>query len=293
MAQDLANHGLEPPFEPTEGARREYILRRVRGAPVPPPCALDRGEKPYDLIASWILSSSVPWGRELLVDLRSLLQEELSDARRGVADATKCWELGGLLALAARVRDGECGRIVSSFVAGSGSEPLSPDFVAMQGTDCLYEDFASLMFRVIDMTSPPNDVALFEAGIPLVSTARHAAALLTYLARRDPSRAEKAALEVAKRCHVEQDQNALTHTIRVLREACWGREDGRTLLQLRDLFISEYRELREFVASAVLTTFPSYLGKLRALELREAACSSPAVERVGSGACVWLRLAAG
>jgi hypothetical protein len=248
------------PFDPgNDESRRDYILRRVRGVPVPPYPSLSRGEAPYDLIASWILSGSVPWAKTMQHDLHYLLKKSLNNIDASTTNLT-FWELGGLLALAARVRDRESGKTVASFMAGDCGKP------------------------------PEGDVSLFEAGIKMVPGVGERTLFFTGLARRNPTRAKVLAPEIIKHCHKESDQNAVVYLIRLLREACWVKDDIKTLTGIRDMFMHESRELREFVADALAAVFTTWNGKLYARELREASLPSPEFRaRANPGVCYWLK----
>jgi hypothetical protein len=281
---------FQPPFDPeNDKSRRDYILRRVRGVPVPPYPALSRGETPYDLIASWILSGSVPWAKTMQHDLYYLLKKSLNNIDSSATNLT-FWELGGLLALAARVRDRESGKIVASFMAGDCGNLLSGAFMSVFDKDGLYGKIGELMFKIIDMTSPEGDVSLFEAGIKMALGVGERASFFTGLARRNPTRAKMLAPEIIKHCHKESDKNAVVYFIRLLREACWVKDDIKTLTGIRDMFMHESRELREFVADALEAVFTTWNGKLYSRELREASLPSPEFRaRANPGVCYWLK----
>ncbi|UCH95498.1 MAG: hypothetical protein JSV88_01260 [Candidatus Aminicenantes bacterium] len=288
MTSKVRKQTLQPPFEPeNEDSRRQYILRRVRGVPVPPYPALSRGETPYDLIASWIQNSSIPWAKSMRDDLHYLLRESLSNINKSMSEV-EFWELGGLLALAARLRDKECGKIVASFMAGSSSESLSGNFMSIFDKDGLYCKVGELMFKVIDMTSPEGDQALFEAGIKVALSASEGASLLSGLARRNPLRAKEIAPAIIKHTYKESNQKALVYIIRLLREACWVKDDIMTLTKVRDMFFQKSPEFREFVADALVTIFPTWDGNLYARELREKSLSSPEFRnRANRGTLSW------
>jgi hypothetical protein len=288
MTSKVKKKTLQPPFDPeSEDSRRQYILRRVRGVPVPPYPALSRGEAPYDLIASWIRDRSIPWAKAMRDDLHYLLRQSLSHINESISEVG-CWELSGLLALAARLRDKECGKIAASFMAGSSSENLSGNFTSIFDKNGLYGKIGKMMFKVIDMTSPKGDQALFEAGIKVALSAGEGASLLPGLARRNPLRAKEIAPAIIKHSYNESNQKALVYIIRLLREACWAKDDIMTLTEIRDMFMKELREFREFVADALVTIFPTWNGKLYARELREASLSSPEFRnRANPGVCYW------
>jgi len=288
MTSKINKKTLQPPFEAgSEESRRQYILRRVRGVPVPPYPALSRGEAPYDLIASWIQDSSISWAKAMRDDLHFLLRKSLNHINESISEV-ESWELGGLLALAARLRDKECGKIAASFMADSSSENLSSNFMSIFDKDGLYGKVGELMFKVIDMTSPKGDQALFEAGIKVALSAGEGASLLSGLARRSPLRAKEIAPGIIKHSYNESNQKALVYIIRLLREACWAKDDIMTLTKVRDMFMNEFPKYREFVANALVTIFPTWNGKLYARELREASLSSREFRnRANPGVCYW------
>lgn len=292
MTSKVSKQDFQPPFELDESSRRKYILRRVRGVPVPPYPSLSRGETPYDLIAAWILDSSVPWAKDMRNDLHYLLQESLDKINPSM-DNTEFWELGGLLALAARLRDKKSRKIAASFMAGSGGELLSNRFMSIFDRDGLYDKVGTLMYKVLDMTLPASDTALFEAGIKVALSSCEAASLLSTVARRNPSKAKGLAPEIIKHCYNELDQDTLVYVIRLLREAFWAKDNNKSLTGIRDMFMKERREFREYAADALEIVFPNWYGKLYARELREARLAgSEFRERANPDLCHWQRDAA-
>jgi hypothetical protein len=225
-------------------------------------------------------------------DLHDLLQESLEKIDPSM-NYTEFRELGGLLALAARLKDKKSGEIAASFMAGNGDERLSTRFLAIFDKDGLYDKIGILMYRSIDMALPTKNIDLFEAGITLAMRTCEAATLLSAVARRSASKAKSLAPGIISHCYKESDLDTLVYIIRLLREVCWAKDNNKSLKGVQDMFIKEHREFREFVAHALEKVFPGYSGKLYAIELREGRpTSSVSRNRATPGIFNWQRDAA-
>ena len=277
-------------FATDPSPRRKYLLLRVGGSPVPPSPALSRDEESYDLVASWILSDASPWGEDLKNDVQELLKEFLDKSRGRLSDR-EAWQLGGLLCLASRIRDVECGETVLNFMMGTGGHGLSSQFLEVAELDGLYDRVGRLMFRLLDLTDVAGAVNLFEAGVRLAQNPRDAAECFTFLARRDRARAETMLVHVVNLCHKSNDSDTLDFVIRIAAEALWAGDVQQTAKALRDMFIAKDTALRMFLAAHLDNMWDDYMVHLKSRELQHGTTidSPNLIEREEAGlASSWL-----